>query len=328
MILGMIVRADRRGLRYQTEEAWRHLNPDVTVAIDTSPIDAVKHGFQEFDVYPDAIVTGWAGYTAPVSDEALGALLECDVVYTAETVYDPRITEKHPCVIRHVNCELYSPEGEAEAWFPSSWRQPWCPQGPTVPVPVPDERIASEPAGEGLLLHVAGWPAARDRNGTNIVRDVISRSHRKWRVAGQQRIRMDHNMAEKSERWEEVDDRWTIYDGCEALVMPRRYGGLSLPVQEAAARGLGLIMPDVSPNQDWPILALPLTRRRVKTFGGKPLEMVDVSALHLAELTDRLSGDQLVELQQSALGWARDHSWSKLAPLYWERFEKAWKETR
>lgn len=328
MILGMIVRADRRGLRYQTEEAWRHLHPDVTVVVDTSPIDAHKHGFQEPHIYDGAIVTTWAGYTAPISDEALQALLGCDVIYTAETVYDPRLTEKHPCVIRHVNCELYGPEGEARAWYPTSWRQEWCPAGPTIPVPVPDDRIVSDISGEGLFLHVAGQYAARDRNGTNIVRDVISRSHRQWRVTGQQQIRMDHNMMSKSERWEEVEDRWSMYDGCSLLVMPRRYGGLCLPVQEACARGLAVVMPDVSPNRDWPIIPLPVRHRRYKTFGGKPLELAEVSPKELAELTDQLSQDQLEQHQGECLEWARDHAWSRMAPLYWEWFERAWKETR
>jgi hypothetical protein len=44
------------------------------------------------------------------------------------------------------------------------------------------------------------------------------------------------------------DDRSELYEGFDALIYPRKYGGLALPLPEALASGLPVIMPNVSPN--------------------------------------------------------------------------------
>lgn len=75
MRLGLIVRAVNRGLGVQTWETWRALNPAVTVVIDSLPDRGAWKFYPER--FPDAIVTEWAGYTAPISVEATSALLSC-----------------------------------------------------------------------------------------------------------------------------------------------------------------------------------------------------------------------------------------------------------
>ena len=52
------------------------------------------------------------------------------------------------------------------------------------------------------------------------------------------------------------DDQWRLYAGFNALIMPRRYGGLCLPMNEALTSGLPVIMSNTSPNDavlpgDW-----------------------------------------------------------------------------
>ena len=133
--------------------AYRYLRPDVTVAIDISPIDPTGRWTQDFTPYPDAIITPWRGYTAPISDEAFGALMSCDVVYSAETFYDPRLDQaaerRQIRTVRHVNPELFGGEYATAYWYPTSWKPVDLPPGPVMPLGIPDEWIRGEPAGPG-----------------------------------------------------------------------------------------------------------------------------------------------------------------------------------
>lgn len=331
MRLGCIVRADRRGLAYQTGEFWRHMKPDVTVCVDISKLPRGERWHQDFDQYPGAIVTTWnPAAQIDFTDEAVDALLSCDVVYSAETFYDDRFMHAargKVATVRHINCELYWPEQESHPIYPTSWRLPDRPEGPTVPVPVPDDRIAAGPAGDGMVLHVAGWQAANDRNGTALIRNAVRRSESKWRVTSQYgRPVINQSNVEVVG---ELEDRWDLYDGCRLLMMPRRYGGLCLPAQEAAARGMAVAMTETVPNVDWPVIPLPIwkaipmsKRRRVAID-----EMIYVDPNVIARVADETTGDVLAEWQERALAWARSLAWSKWAPTYRRMLERAAEET-
>lgn len=319
--LGAIVRADHRGLAYQTGEFYRAMRPDVTVAVDISKLPRGERWPQDFTQYPDAIVTEWSPPEGiHFSHEALQALLSCDVIYSAETLYDdrlPRLAKRRGvATVRHINCELYWPEGESHPWYPTSWRLPNRPEGPTVPVPVPDDKIRG-PAGEGLVLHVAGWKAANDRNGTQLIRNAVRATPDvKWRVTSQ----YGRPVSTKDTNVEivgDIEDRWEMYDGCSMLVLPRKYGGLCLPAQESAARGLAVVMTDTEPQNGWPIELLPIQR----SFPVRKRH-VDIGSLHftspkdIAAAVENLTGQALLEAQERTVGWAQSLAWSKWADTY------------
>lgn len=284
----------------------------------------------DFDQYPDAIVTTWPETDNRFSKEAVDALLSCDVIYSAETFYDDRLMhnlqKRRIATVRHINCELYWSEGESHPIYPTSWRLPDRPEGPTVPVPIPDDRIAPGPAGEGLLLHVGGWKAKNDRNGTQLVRNTLRRTDRKWRVTAQygRAVGNEPNV----EVVGEIEDRWGLYDGCSALVMPRKYGGLCLPAQEAAARGLALVMSDTEPQNEWPIVPLDVKAYDIKARHVSANRLFMANPKQIAEVVDGLTGDRLLEAQESALAWARSLAWSKWAPEYRKMFLRAAEEMR
>ena len=328
MRLGVIVRADRRGLAYQSGELYRALKPDVTVAVDMRQRPAHERWIHDFDQYPDAIVTTWPESNNRFNRRAVEALLSCDVIYSAETFYDDRLMQlankKRIATVRHVNCELYWSEGESHPIYPTTWRLPGRPEGPTVPVPIPDDRIAEKPAGDGLLLHVGGWKAKHDRNGTQMVRNTLRRTDRPWRITAQygRAVGNDPNV----EVMTEVEDRWAMYEGCSVLVMPRKYGGLCLPAQEAAARGLALVMTDTAPQNGWPIVPLAVRKFTVKARHVSATDLFHADPRQIAEVVDGLVGDTLTEAQERALGWAQSLAWSKWAPIYRKMFEKAAEE--
>jgi len=121
-------------------------------------------------------------------------------------------------------------------------------------------------------------------------------------------------------------DHWSLYDDADVLVMPRRYGGLSLPVQEAMAAGLAVVMTDCDPNPaTWPIC--PVSSRpgtTIRTPGG-PVRIHDPDPADIAAIIDRLAGapGELADLQAAARTWAQTHNWSALEPLYRAELERA-----
>jgi glycosyltransferase involved in cell wall biosynthesis len=48
------------------------------------------------------------------------------------------------------------------------------------------------------------------------------------------------------------EEQQTLYEGFDALIMPRRYGGLCLPMNEALTSGLPVIMSDTSQQRRSP----------------------------------------------------------------------------
>lgn len=324
MRLGMIARCDDRGLGVQTKEFYDWMNPDVTVVVDMTPVTGTRWT-QHFEWYPDGIVTPWKGHLQQLSRDAMGALAGCDVIFSAETFYDPRLPgwlhEQGVKTVLQPNPELYRDEQPTELWWPTRWMTDTLPAGRLMPVPVPDDMIADQPAGDGLLLHVQGRKATGDRNGAQYLPWLISRMGMDWRVTSQDGMRITPHMRNKVVPMGHVEDRWDLYDGCSVLVMPRRYGGLCLPVQEALARGLAVVMTDCEPNRTWPIV--PVEARKASTI-RMPTGIVQAFNCDVNVLLQqvRYAVDNLAGLQAASLEWAHAHAWTVWEPKYRAAFEK------
>ena len=113
------------------------------------------------------------------------------------------------------------------------------------------------------------------------------------------------------------------------LVMPRKYGGLCLPVLEAAARGLALVMTDTVPNSDWPIVPIPVQRTFVPRKKHVTVDkLYFTNPQEVARIVDSLQGQPLREAQERAVAWAESLAWSKWAGEYRMLLERAAKEIR
>lgn len=44
---------------------------------------------------------------------------------------------------------------------------------------------------------------------------------------------------------------WESYQGVDAVILPRRYGGLCLPANEALGMKIPILMPNIDPNDRW-----------------------------------------------------------------------------
>lgn len=315
--------------------AYRNLQPERALVID---MDTIARGFvQHFYRYPGERVVTFDGHSLPEL-EVRAWLAGLDVVLMWETAYDWRTVtwakDMGVVTVLMVMPEFHKHRSEplphpTRWWAPTTWRLDLLPEGtPVVPVPVEDDVFPLTPAGVGdrlQVVHVAGHRAAGDRNGTLAL------------LTAAQRVRepMDIYVHTQDERLPSVRHvkpgvtlhllpggkatRPELYAGMHLHVLPRRYGGLSLPAAESLASGLALAMTQVAPNPTtWPILPLrghwegrqATPSGEVRSFAADPV--------YLARVLDDLARhpERVAELQTQATAWAKAHSWSELGPMY------------
>jgi glycosyltransferase involved in cell wall biosynthesis len=119
---------------------------------------------------------------------------------------------------------------------------------------------------------------------------------------------------------QDIPNYWSLYDDGDVLIMPRRYGGQALSVQEAMSCGLPVVMTDLAPQREW--LSGDCL---VKTQGSKSLwtqaGMVDVHTPDphsIAAVMDGLSSNpqRVQELSAAADRWAERRSWPSMRHRY------------
>lgn len=308
MKLGVIARADDRGLGNQTWEVCRHLHPDRVLVIRAPGSE--RQGFPvHLDRFPGATVVTvderhWTLPEQPVRDWLDGL----DVIYTAETLYDPRIADwardQHVATVIHANPEWYreGAQNPTAWWSATRWRAEHLPADTRlVPMPVPTDRWPTPRPGD-TVLHVGGKAAANDRNGSHLARAHVD-SH-----------------SDQDRR--PIANYWEIYEGHGILVLPRRYGGLCLPVIEACGAGLVPIMPDVDPNGMWPIVPVPATRTGSFTMMGGTIDLHDVDPTAL-DAAIQHTRDHLNELRQDVTAWVDRNSWDALTARWLDELSRA-----
>lgn len=339
MRVGVVARGENRGLGIQSWETARALGARALVV----EMGELARGFaSDPGRFDDPTVVHYVDGALP--EEQVRAWLETvDVVYAPETLYDWRLAdwcrEMRVPVVVHINPEFFHPD-LAEAHPPTAWwaPTPWrldhlAPGTQVVPMPVATDRFRGKtpapPIDRLTVLHVAGHRAAGDRNGTLILLQALRLTRRPViaRILTQDPRLPKGRTPSHVELQTEMGGRthwWELYDDADVLVMPRRYGGLCLPVQEAAGAGLGLVLSDVAPNAFWPSIRVRARARGELRCPTGPVPLMDTSPGALAEVIDRLGEDRelLAAQQHAALTWARVHSWAVQAPLWLERLQR------
>ncbi|WP_029925466.1 glycosyltransferase [Nocardia otitidiscaviarum] len=332
MRLGLIARAENTGLSTQTWEFAQHMHPAKTLLVDMS-----RDRGRPFrpDLYPDAAVS----HGAPTR-RALDSFLDSvDVVFTAETAYSNDLyllaRQRGVKVVLQPNYEFLDRTATPDLWAaPSLWHFDELPDPKThLPVPIATERFPPRPTPERAtrFLHIVGRPAIHGRNGTEDLLKALQHVHAPVSVT----IRcQDPGYVTTLLRHRDIPahvtlgidcadlpNYWDAYDS-DVLVMPRRFGGLCLPAQEALAAGMPVIMPAVSPN-DW----LPSEWLVPATHAGRftarvPVDLYTVDHEALASKIDQLATDTDFYGKAAALAGdiADQMSWERLKPMYDQTF--------
>lgn len=331
MRLGIIVRSDMTGLGLQTKAYHKHLKPAKTIVVDISGFNGMPNcnWYSDPDVYINGMPTG----------ADLDNILEgIDVLLTAETVYNldlyqrarslgvKTICVENPEFYDHI---LYPEYGLPDmmilpsVWMESEIREHAEPLGVKVVQlhhPVDRDDFPFRQRTQPTFMHVAGRPAVSDRNGTydfmqacpdGVVTTLDS--DLAWQLRRQFRHSTVHT---------EIDNPKELYDLADVMVLPRRYAGNCLPLNEALSCGMPVIMTDISPNNhllpsDWLVPA-----HKIEMI--EPRSSIDVYQADPAALADKLEEFRhrdIARESQKANEIAQSISWEVMLPKWQKAIE-------
>lgn len=334
-MLGAVARCDNGGLATQTVEFVRHMRPEWIVAMDLG--DAGRGEF-----HPERLYEGIAGYEPAIwfvngttmTEMAASMLADCDAVYVAEATYGPELAKAGAKMVIQANPELWRPDPEnhhAKVILPTMWEHARFPERtPILPVPVALERFEYVQRQDAQTFAFVCGPAMLDRNGYELLMAALPfvasqidvEIHGGISLSGSGPTRVGNATV----RWfPPTAEYWQTLDtNPDVLVMPRRYGGLCLPVQEAAAQGIPAIMLDLEPQSGWldPECLVPASDPRPTMMKGGQFNVWSCRPEALAQTLDHWATHPgLVQSQsRKAREWAVDRSWDHLKVEYEEMF--------
>ena len=268
MKIGIIARADRTGLGNQTKELVDMLKPHKILLIDSSHFNGNQQHPEWYKDYNVQVTqNGFASYPE------VGQFLEdIDVVISCEVFYNDRLcslaNRRGIKTILQYNYEFFEyfvTDGmrlPTVLLAPSVWnmdliKRYYGSKSQVILLPPPtNQELFAEAKQINMskthkrILHVAGKRANSDRNGTDIVLEMLKYSKADYElvvtvqgelnpVYSDSRLTIDNSNPE---------DRSELYKGFDLLVLPRKYGGLCLPMNEALLSGIPVMMTDISPN--------------------------------------------------------------------------------
>lgn len=334
MTIGLIARADARGLGIQTKAFHDHMRPAKTIVIDcpsAQPLPIRR------DWYPDAT---WI-HGLPTAADWRKWLDGLTAVYTAETGYGHTLWDEADRAgvrtVLHANYEFLNTTDRPTMWAaPSTWHLDQWPAGTVhLPVPIETSRFTSAPLQRAAtrFLHIVGRPAIHDRAGTDDL--LIALRHVTQPITVTLRCqdpkftptvrRIPDHVTVNIEAGD-TPNYWDNYRDQHVLIAPRRYGGLSLPTNEALAAGMPVIMPAIAPNTDWLPCEWLVPAQPAGSFRAKQhIDYYRVDPLDLAAKIDEMATGTLTgprgpapfSLQQvTARNMAADLSWDRLSSRY------------
>lgn len=341
--LGLIVRCDfGGGLANQSYEMWRHLEPDATLVV---MMGAKGRGTPELAARYDPAYVIHYQQADPATMEAF--LSEIDVLLSVETFYEPflliRGGELGVERVLYGNPELVNwqdPAEQADRYlWPAEWVQPYPVPGEVLPWPCStDVTPRSQINWPPRFVHV-GAPAFHDRNGTGVVMQAapmvkepcgLTVYGASGTITFAPQTESPDGARISISLGEPPDDHWDLYRDADCLVLPRRYGCLSMTMLEAAAMGVPTLTTDLLPQSDWfkkwgPWLTIPAgpsapqSMKGSQIHLGKPgVNVYDPRPEDLALAMDRLASraDVLDALRVEVREWAEQRSWDVLRPAW------------
>lgn len=357
MKLGLIARADNSGLGMQTWEFYRHMHPDKVMVVDISKWNNNKQYPERYGdtTWPHEVMHVEGTPTPGQIDTWLEGL---DCVFVAEAPYNfylyARAKELGIKVAVQYNYEFFDwfayPHYPMPDMLvaPSRWHyeqiQEFCDQHGIEHIylhcPVDRKKLPFTPRTQARkFLHLVGRSAAHDRNGTEAVisaaayvqsdveitlhfqgeqglphqvTNTIDDYKRMIEIAGAK------NIVVQQKEFANYED---IYKGgYDVMLLPRRYGGNCLPLNEALSTGMPVLMPDISPNNFWlpPDWLLPAEtfksftpRTEVAVYNVRPADLA-AKIDYFADLdTDGMKTQSYV-----ADALAKQIDWELMAEMY------------
>jgi len=269
MKIGLIVRCDNTGLGNQTLELAKMLDPDLVIVIDSNHFKGLEQYPERYKKYKTIINNGL------IKDDFAEKLTKMvDVLISCETFYNDKLIEiakKNGCkTILQYNYELFPGATNYQMILPDLLVSPsyWNvdllkriigSRSKIVHLPPPtDESLFEKNFKHNIstthnrLLHINGTGAAFDRNGTVALMQSLKHCKSDFELVIKTQTGVDNftNDSRLTIEHSNPKDHSDLYYGFDAMVLPRRYGGLCLPMNEALLSGLPVLMTNMEPNNN------------------------------------------------------------------------------
>jgi glycosyltransferase involved in cell wall biosynthesis len=304
---GIIARCDNTGLGNQTRDLVKMLNPDRILLINSAKFNNNKQYPEWYDGYNVTMTNGF-----PTKQEVAIFMDGLNSVLTCETFYHPHFIHlaqrRKVKTLMQYNYEfldhLNKPDMPLPTYMisPSYWKvdETIAKFGNDtkvvhIPPPINLDDFKSVRENNMLrdhkrLLHIGGKAASQDRNGTQTVIDMLRYSKADYElvIRSQSELNINYKDSRLTVEIGNIDSRSEMYNGFDAMVMPRRYAGLCLPMNEALVSGLPVFMTDISPNNqilpsDWLV-----SSSKVSTLMTRvKLDVYEADVKELAKKIDR-----------------------------------------
>ena len=275
MRLGLIAYSTETGLGIQTYEIYRHLEPAKVLLVDLSKFNGMPTNHNKYS--GDVRITDGI----PTDADMEWLTDNVDVVFLCETPLNYSLysiaRRKGVKTVQQLNPEFFDyfrkvlPKPSLLA-APSSWMRDQIEALNVAPVeewrvPINTDLIERRDiASCHEFVHIIGRPSFEDRNGTMIFLEAARRIGNQFKYRIYLQPPTDHRAQEyfkpvadflrqvqkavPIQVIKDVPNYQDLYKEGDVLVLPRRYGGLCLPMQEALAAGMPVIMTNCSPNYD------------------------------------------------------------------------------
>ena len=323
MRLGIIARCDNTGLGNQTRELVNMLNPDKILLIDSAPFNKNKQHPEWYEGYNLYSTRGGM----PTTKEIIWFLKDVDVVISCETFYHLDLVDlarqQGTKTILQYNYELFgnltNPDWSLPDVLlsPSLWnidivKEKFGSVCDVIHLPPPtNESLFNKAKDNNLLkdhnriLHIAGKKAAKDRNGTESIFEMVKHSKEDYELVIKSQTPIDTNCKDPRVKIEigNPESREDMYDGFDAMILPRRYAGLCLPMNEALMSALPVFMTNVSPNntilpEDWLVESTKIGSFRTKSM----VDIYNIVPDKFANIVDRyIKNNNKKEFKEKAL---------------------------
>lgn len=339
-------RATNSGLGNQTKEFFDHFKPDKTVVIDISHIDGKE-------IYPERFtgegVETLKGFPTNqwVRDWVDAQVGKIDLIFCIEIPYNYHLFSyarmKGIKTVLQYNYEFLDYLQDPQLPMPDMLLAPslWnfdkvesmfghMVNVTYLPVPTNTEVIKNRLIKEcKTFIHVAGYKLFEDRNGTEAL--IKAMPHVKSQdikviLYSQHPLEIPVNDPRVEVRQLNVKNYWELYEEGDCLILPRKYGGLSLQCNEAMAAGMPVIMPNCEPNNYWIHpggLFQHSGMKKIKT--RTEIECYQIHPPKLAAKIDELAENKLAiveKISEFHTDFIRQMSFNKLKDRYLFEFDQ------
>jgi hypothetical protein len=311
MRLGIIARSDNTGLGNQTKELVDMLKPDKVMLINSISFNKNKQYPDRYKKYNCYYVSGF-----PKTHDINDFLKDLDVVLTCETFYNNSFVSiarsKGIKTFLQYNYEFLDYLQKPNEELPDTLIAPslWGFEAVTkafgsksrvihLPPPTTPDLFFKAKSNNTIkdhkrLLHIGGKAAHLDRNGTNTVIEMLKYSKADYNLVIKSQSKLDIKISDSrvSIDTNSPDNKQDLYSGFDAMVLPRRYAGLCLPMNEALLSGLPVFMTNISPNdtilpQSWLVPSKKIDQFKARTM----VDVYEADPEALAKLVDDYVND-------------------------------------